>query len=84
MEPGADGSVGLKRGWGGREYGADGSMGRKCAQKQGCGGREYGAEGSMGRKAHPDTPTSTLTLKLRHFSARREASTLFSRGATIW
>ncbi len=30
----------------------------------------------MGRKARPDTPTSTLTLKLRHFSARREASTL--------
>ena len=25
----------------------------------------------MGRKAHPDTPTSTLTLKLRLFSARR-------------
>ncbi len=45
----------------------------------------YGAEGSMpvGRKGvwgarHPDTPTSTLTLKLRHFSARREASTYFA------
>ena len=50
------------------------------------GGREYGAEGSTGRKAHPDTPASTLTLKLRHFSARREASTLFrnltARGKT--
>ena len=41
------------------------------------GGAEHGAERSMGRKAHPDTPTSTLTLKLRLFSARRarEATT---------
>ena len=46
--------------WGGREYGAEGSMGRKGRW----GGRESGAEGSMGRKAHPDTPASTLTLKL--------------------
>jgi hypothetical protein len=47
------------------------------------GGREYGAEGRLGRKAHPDTPTSTLTLKLRHFSARREASTLFFRPVSV-
>jgi hypothetical protein len=65
--------MGRKGVWGGTEPGAEGSMGRKGAW----GGREAGAEGSMGRKAHPDTPTSTLTLKLRHFSARREASTLF-------
>jgi hypothetical protein len=45
----------------------------------GWGGSEYGAEGSMGRKAHPNTPASTLTLKLRHFSARREASTLLMK-----
>ncbi len=38
-------------------------MGRKRVW----GGSEYGAEGSMGRKAHPDTPTSTLTLKLTTF-----------------
>ncbi len=75
-EPWADGSMGRTGVWGGREYGAEGSMGRKGVW----GGREYGAEGSMGRKAHPDTPASTLTLKLRHFSARREASTLFRRG----
>jgi hypothetical protein len=78
-EAGADGSMGRKRAWGGREPGAvraEASMGRKRVW----GGSEYGAEGSMGRKAHPDTPTSTLTLKLRHFSARREASTLFRRG----
>ena len=45
-----------------------------------------GAGGSLGRvfnagptpaMRHPDKPTSTLTLKLRHFSARREASTLY-------
>ena len=72
-EPGAEARPGRKRGRGGREYGAaEGSMGRKGRW----GGREYGAEGRLGRKAHPDTPTSTLTLKLRHFSARREASTL--------
>ena len=50
------------------------SLGRRGAW----GEREYGAEGSLGRKAYPDTPSSTCTLKLRHFSARREASTLFS------
>ena len=32
-------------------------------------------------QAHAHYRSSTLTLKLRHFSARREASTLFSRGA---
>jgi hypothetical protein len=75
-EYGAEGSMGRKRVWGGSEYGAEGSMGRKGVW----GGREYGPEWSMmGRKAHPDTPTSTLTLKLRHFSARREASTLLAR-----
>ncbi len=68
----AEGRLGRKRVvWGGREYGAEASMGRRKGE---WGEREYGAEGSMGRKAHPDTPTSTLTLKLRHFSARREAS----------
>ena len=37
--------------------------------------------------AHPDTPTSTLTLKLRHFSARRGASTLWGdrkRRPILW
>jgi hypothetical protein len=66
--------------WGGAEYGAEGRLGRKPEARGVCqwGGREYGAEGSMGRKAHPDTPTSTLTLKLRvrHFSARRGRHTL--------
>ena len=40
MEPGADGRLGLKRGsgWGAREYGADGTMGKA------------GVEGSMGQK----------------------------------
>ena len=91
-EPGAEGSLGRTGAWGGREYGAEGRQGRtglwgrrengaegRLGRKpEGVwGGREYGAEGSMGRKASPDTPTSTCTLKLRHFSARREASTLF-------
>ena len=76
---GADGCMGRMGGRGGREYGAEGRLGRKPEARGVCqwGGREYRAEGSMGRKAHPDTPTFTLTLKLRHFSARREASTLF-------
>ena len=33
--------MGRTGGWGGREYGAEGSMGRK--------GREHGAEGTLGR-----------------------------------
>ena len=79
---GAGRGLGRKGVWGGREPGAGGSLGRKGA----CGGREPGAGGCLGRvfnagrplSAHPDTPTSTCTLKVRHFSARREASTLFS------
>ena len=85
---GAEGRMGRKGGWGGslREYGAEGPgglrLGRRPEARGVCqwGGKEYGAEGSMGRKASPDTPTSTCTLKLRHFSARREASTLFRQG----
>ena len=51
-----DGRLGLKRGWGGREYGAgcsaDGSMGRK----QGWVGREYGRKeyGALGKPRHTD------------------------------
>jgi hypothetical protein len=82
-EPRAEGSLGRKGGRGGSEAGAEARLGRKrvllvtMGRTGGWGGSEYGAEGSMGRKAHPNTPASTLTLKLRHFSARREASTLF-------
>ena len=35
-------------------------------------------------QAHAHYRSSTLTLKLRHFSARREASTLFRQGGQIW
>jgi hypothetical protein len=45
--------IGQKRAWGGREYGAEGSMGRfqgRLGRKGASGGREPGAEGSTGRK----------------------------------
>ncbi len=49
-------SMGRTGGWGGREAGAEGRLGRKehgaegsMGRKGGWGGREYGAEGSMGR-----------------------------------
>jgi hypothetical protein len=41
--------MGRTGGWGGREYGAEASLGRKGAWG-GPGGSEYGAEASMGRK----------------------------------
>jgi hypothetical protein len=78
-ELGAEARLGRMAVWGGREPGADGSMGRtvpehgadgSLGRKGGWGGREYGADGCMGCYAHPDTPSSTCTLKLRHFSAR--------------
>ena len=55
--PLAEGRMGLctgrKGAGGGREHGAEGSMGRfqgRQGRKGGWGGREHGAEGSMGRK----------------------------------
>jgi hypothetical protein len=76
-EPGAEGSLGRKAvmpvgrnlkpegasesGWGGREPGAEGSQGRR---REGAWG---GSEAGAGRKG-----VFALTLKLRHFSARRE------------
>ncbi len=59
--------------------------GQRAIRRGGWAEGSPGAGGSLGRvfnagptpaMRHPDTPTSTLTLKLRHFSARREASTL--------
>jgi hypothetical protein len=55
-ECGAEGRLGRTGGWGGREYGAQGRLRRKGA---------WGADGSGAQGtpwAHPDTPTSTLTL----------------------
>ena len=82
-------SLGRRGAWGGGKYGAhwQGMLG----QNDGGGDSEPGAGGNLGREgvwgassmrgrplsAHPDSPITTLTLKLRHFSARREASTLY-------
>ena len=72
--------MGRKGVWGGREPGAEGSMpalgaegGHLQGRKLVWGGKEYGAL----RLGTPRHTNLTLTLKLRHFSARREASTLF-------
>jgi hypothetical protein len=52
-EPGAEGSLGLKRIWGGRQPGAEGSMWRMGVR----GGREPGAEWRLGRMGALGGPT---------------------------
>jgi hypothetical protein len=82
-EYGVEGSImmGRKGAWGEREHGAEehGAEGRQ-GRKGVWGGSEAGAEARLrlGRKRvwggrhcqrpHPDTSSSTCTLKLRHFS----------------